>query len=54
MNDKMTTNEQRWHVDELKFSEKKKFTDEEFFINDNEIVNETSVKRIWHALNAIM
>ena len=54
MNDEMTTSERRWHVDELKFTEKKKFTDKQSFINDNEIVNKTLMKRIWHALNTIM
>ena len=54
MNDEMTTNKRKWHIDELKFTEKKKFTDEKFFINDNEVVNETLIKRIWHAFNAIM
>ena len=54
MNDEMTTSERRWHVDELKFTEKKKFTNEKSFIDDNEIVNETQVQRIWHAFNAIM
>ena len=47
-------NERKWHVDKLKFTEKKKFTDEKFFISDDEIVNKTSVKRIWHAFDAIM
>ena len=47
-------NKRRWHVDELKFTDKKKFTDEKFFINDNEVVNKTSVQRIWHAFNMIM
>ena len=47
-------NEQRWHVDELKFTEKKKFTDKKFFINDNKVINKTLMKRIWHVFNAIM
>ena len=54
MNDEITTSERKWHVDELKFTKEKKFTDKKFFINDNEVVNETLIKRIWHVLNATM
>ena len=50
----MTTNEWKWHVDELKFTEEKKFADEKFFISDDKIVNKTLIKRTWHVFNAIM
>ena len=54
MNDEIMMSEQRWHVDELKFTKKKKFINEKFFISDNEVVNKTLIKRIWHVFNAIM
>ena len=41
----MTINERKWHVDELKFTGKK-LTNEEFFISDDKVVNETLMKRI--------
>ena len=54
MNDEITTKERKWHVDELRFTEKKKLINKKSFISNNEIADKTLIKHIWHVFNAIM